>query len=478
MEDQSGARLRRCRGSSPTERHDAVHQDRQVIPFYPAMTSHASDAASASYAGARFAAGPARGSKPDRGSKPARGFKGSKRRIPRVSSNPHEAEAGTSPSGGAIQQAGEVRSTAIESLRALAALAVLEGHVFGQVHSYGAGDFSSFFNRALFGGGFGVFLFFALTGYLLYRPFARRDFGGGRALRYGQYAANRAFRILPLYYVVLVVYVIAFDHGGSFSTLWRSAIFFENFYPGTLSHVDGVMWSLVVEVQFYVLLPFLAAGLRRFAGGSLRLAAIAVGAIGVLSELFRVTTVTLAHSVDPRWEYSLPTTFVFFTSGMLIALTQTARTESRPSWLRGLVARGDAWIIAGIALWCAAVWRYDLDVLLVPASFLVVGSVVLPASRGIAARVLEWRPLATLGLASYSLYLWHFPIVEHLDLGPGLAHSYVGMLAVMVPLCCAVALLSYATVEAPFLRFRRSWSAAARTRSARTVVPSPRSESA
>ena len=303
-----------------------------------------------------------------------------------------------------------------------------------------------------------MYLFFALTGYLLYRPFARRDFASGRSLRYGRYAANRAFRILPLYYVVLVVYLLVFDHGGASTTWWRSALFLENFFPATLNHVDGVMWSLVVEMQFYVLLPFLAIVIKRLSGGSVRFAVLGVAAIGLVSELIRLGTVTLPATIDLRWEYSLPSTFVFFTSGMILALLQTSLGDRQVDWLPGVARRSGAWLAAGIALWCVVAWRYDLDVLLVPGAFLVVGAVVMPIHRGLSVRVLEWRPLAMLGVASYSLYLWHFPIVSHLGLG-SVGRNYFGSLAITAPLCCAVALVSYAVVEAPFLRLRRSWSA-------------------
>jgi peptidoglycan/LPS O-acetylase OafA/YrhL len=74
--------------------------------------------------------------------------------------------------------------------------------------------------------------------------------------------------------------------------------------------------------------------------------------------------------------------------------------------------------------------------------------------------VLEWRPLAMLGIASYSLYVLHVPIVNKLA-GTSLASfGAAGLLRfalVAVPLCCAVALISYAIIERPFLRLRRRW---------------------
>ncbi|MHB8682557.1 MAG: acyltransferase family protein [Acidimicrobiales bacterium] len=359
----------------------------------------------------------------------------------------------------------------MESLRALAALGVLEGHVFATSRGYGAGLYDSFLHRTLLGGGSGVFLFFTLTGYLLYRPFARRDFAGGDQVNVRRYAANRVFRILPLYYVVLVAYVVAFDHGGSFTTWWRSLLFVENVFPQTLTHIDGVMWSLATEVQFYVLLPVFAYVMGRATAGSARRSAGILVGIGLAAEAIRLVTVTLPHAPSLGWKYSLPSTFVYFVPGMVLAVIETGWPGFR-SRLRGWSRHGSAWFVASLPLWLIVMWRYDLDVLIVPATFLMVGGVVLPLERGAVTRALEWRPLAALGVASYSLYLWHFPIVNHVGSASWAPHGYLPLLVVCAVLNCAVALVSYRVVEAPFLRLRRAWSAPARMPTNELVVES------
>src|SRR3954452_2209266 len=101
--------------------------------------------------------------------------------------------------GAGVTQAGELRSARIESLRAIAALGVLLGHQF--VVSEGL-RFDTYWHKLIMGGGFGVDLFFALTGYLLFWPFARRWLADGPPVNLRRYALNRALRILPLYYVV------------------------------------------------------------------------------------------------------------------------------------------------------------------------------------------------------------------------------------------------------------------------------------
>lgn len=370
--------------------------------------------------------------------------------------------------GRTIDQAGESRSATVESLRALAALGVLEGHVFGSSRGYGAAAHANYLDRFLLGGGFGVFLFFALTGYLLYRPFARRDFAQGDQVVFSRYAANRAFRILPLYYTVLIIYLTVIDRG-SVSTWLRSVFFLQNFYPQTLSHVDGVMWSLVVEVQFYVLLPFLALLLARVSAGSPWICGGLLLAVGGLSEMVRLVTVTMRNAADIRWEYSLPSTFVFFVTGMLLALLETQLAAGARS-RRLANSRSTAWFLASLPFWLVVMWNYNLDILVVPATFLMLGSMVLPLRRGQIHRFMEWKPLAALGVASYSLYLWHFPLVSHIAASSWAPHGYWALMAICVPVSIAVAALSYRLVEAPFLRLRRSWSATSPAPGRRTMA--------
>jgi peptidoglycan/LPS O-acetylase OafA/YrhL len=119
---------------------------------------------------------------------------------------------------------------------------------------------------------------------------------------------------------------------------------------------------------------------------------------------------------------------------------------------------GNTWLLASLPLWLLTFWRYDLDAVAALASFLVVGSAALPLRRGRLVRGLDWRPLAVLGTASYSLYLWHMPIVQEVAGARWSPTGFLPLLAILLPLCIAVALVSYLAIESPFLRLRRSWS--------------------
>jgi peptidoglycan/LPS O-acetylase OafA/YrhL len=356
-----------------------------------------------------------------------------------------------------VRQAGERRSARIESLRALAALGVLLGHAYGWSHHW-QGVYATFPGRVLMSGGFGVFLFFALSGYLLFLPFVRAAFSAFDRIDLRRYAINRAVRILPLYYVVIGTYLVIHDQGVG-AQWWKFLLFLESFGASTVARVDPPAWSLVVEVQFYVLLPLFAWLVARIAGRSLARAAMFVGALGVIALIVRVVTVTSDDTVTAVWRYSLPATCVFFFPGLLLALLRVHMDNHQRSWESArLVGSSTTWLVSGVALWLVSAYRYDLDNLMLPASALLLGACALPLRQRRPVRLLDARVLAALGTASYSLYLWHGPIIESMSKASWMPGGFVPLAAVGAVVCCLIALVSYRVVEAPFLRLRRTWS--------------------
>lgn len=358
-----------------------------------------------------------------------------------------------------VTQAGERRSSRIESLRALAALAVVLCHGWGYTNPV---SYASFHARVIIGAGTeGVDVFFALTGFLIFLPLARRHFAGGPAVDLRGYLRNRALRILPLYYVVLVT-VAAID-GVALATVLRFAWFGENFRDALVARaIDGPMWSLVVELHFYLLLPAFAWLLARLARGSaLRAAVVLLLLVGLSVWFYEVQGGPHALTyVD-----SLPACFQYFVPGMLLALARV-RLEGRPPprWSAHPLARADVMLLAGLGLMVVPFLALSLDLRLLPvaalAALLIVGAVTLPVRATGASRLLELRVLAWLGVVSYSLYLWHWPLMNWLP-KPGLS-GYGGwllFLAYALPVCVLAAFLSFAGIESPALRLRRRWFA-------------------
>jgi peptidoglycan/LPS O-acetylase OafA/YrhL len=344
-----------------------------------------------------------------------------------------------------VVQAGESRLARLESVRALAALGVLVGHCYGIPRGFVPS--SSIPGRIVGSGFWGVFVFFALTGYLMTRPLLAAAYGGPPAdlLRYTR---NRALRVLPLYYVVLAVVLVVQHHGGDVTTWLRFGLFLENYGTTPAEVVDGPMWSLVVEVQFYALAPVLVWLLAKTTR-DLRVA-------GLLLLAFAAVTLTVHQLVEPRSlnvQRSLPLELFWFTPGMLLAWLQL----SRPTWLRGLLGRSDAWAAGAVLAWAVAVHRGLPDIAVAVASFLLLAACVLDLRDGVTRWLLDRRLLAAVGTISYGIYLWHIPVLIELH-RQGTPNAFGRLLLGTLPLSLLLAAASYRLVEAPFLRLRRRWS--------------------
>ncbi len=317
----------------------------------------------------------------------------------------------------------------VQGLRALAVGVVVLDHV-------GVG--------LLEGGFVGVDVFFVVSGFLITTLLLRELVEDGR-VRIGAFYARRARRILPAATVVLAAVVVA-------STLllpltravrvgvdvvWASLFvgnvrlaregtdyFTADLPPSPVQH----FWSLAVEEQFYVVWPaalaLLAAGVvwrsRRRDGrppgaGQARVADRVLGPVSVLVVLAWVASfawsVLLTRAEPSAAYFSTPARAWELATGALLALA-AARGLRLPARGRALVATSGLAAIAAAALaygpgtpfpgWQAAV------PVLGTAAVLAAGDA--GRAHG-AARLLTWRPATWLGDISYSLYLWHWPVV-------------------------------------------------------------------
>ncbi|MDQ6605106.1 MAG: acyltransferase [Actinomycetota bacterium] len=372
-------------------------------------------------------------------------------------------------SGTQITQAGERRSARVESLRAIAAVSVLASHAF--VYGYGVSPVTvqTYWHRVFLEGGFGgVDLFYALSGYLLFWPMARSAFATHEPVDLRRYALNRVVRILPLYYTVLVVLLVVQNHGGSVSQWWHFGLFAENFSTSSIFTVDAPMWTLAIEVQFYIALPLLAWLLVSLARGSRARTGLLLLGLAVASVVLYEVAATHRSPSLFIWQYSLPSVFFFFVAGMLLALLRVGWLERPPRWLQGWAGRSDLWVAASLPLWLLACYRGTYQPVAAIAAMLIIGSCVMPLRRGAFVRLTELRPLSRLGLSSYSLYLWQAPVLivlaggavtggGKLELIPTPAHL-AKMLVLGLLITVPLALASYALIEAPPLRLRRRWA--------------------
>ncbi|MBJ7329998.1 MAG: acyltransferase [Solirubrobacteraceae bacterium] len=392
------------------------------------------------------------------------------------------------------------RLTGVEGLRAIACTLVLIGHVqwMGHAEPYSAGRFTALlwaFTPT------GLILFFVLSGFLLYRPFASSIVLGYAFPEPRRFLVNRFWRIAPAYVAILVAVGLvlglavtsadalfvggstgqATDMGGAIGRLDDPGLIVANLLLIQNYHPDGVLtgigpaWTLGVEVAFYLTLPVLAVAAARLGRGrrlrdrvlaSLVPAAILLG-LGLAGK--GLAAATASAGTDPRdqwgqtWHAVLERSFLtwadMFAFGMVAAVVVTLVREGR---LQRLQVRHVTRVTVGSATVMLAVLssvrlpETVQSVLLAAVLAGVVLAVGMPsASPTRSRRALDWRPVVYVGVVSYSVYLWHMPIiglVRRYDLSLAGRPGFIVTVMMVFTLSVAVAAVTYRYVEGPGLR--------------------------
>jgi peptidoglycan/LPS O-acetylase OafA/YrhL len=377
-----------------------------------------------------------------------------------------------------------VRFPLFDSLRAIAALAIVGTHAAFFAGAYGDGSAVAPYAARL---EVGVTVFFLISGFLLYRPFVASRIAGEHAPAAGPYAWRRFLRIVPAYWVALTITVLWIGTDGVFTgsgipTFYGLA---QSYRESTISGGITQAWSLTVELAFYAFLPLYAALMRRLPArderGRFRTEAIGLVAIAAVAVVWKVAFLAGGDpdkvKITPGL-IALPAYLDQFALGMGMAVLSVwvARRGELPRWLSPLDRfPGIAWGAALVACWAVST-RVGLDGrFFEPFSrlqylerhwlFALVGlGLILPAvfgdqSRGAVRRVLANRVLLWIGLVSYELYLWHTAALAQLaEWHSGAAeiiHSYAWWLAGGVAFGLALAAASYYLVERPILRLKR-----------------------
>jgi len=311
------------------------------------------------------------------------------------------------------------------------------------------------------GGYVGVDVFFVISGFLMTSRLSRMLTERGR-ISFGEFYASRIRRILPVAFVVLLATLIAsavVAPSLRFLGIAQDAVATALYVPNILFAVQGTTylgahdaspyqhyWSLGVEEQFYLIWPLLLAGVWLLVRRSVpRLAAvIAVVVVVSLAACIVLTTVS-----QPWAFFSLWTRAWELGIGGIVALL--GRRLLLPS---GPWAAAVGWI--GLAAVVFAALRYT-DSTVFPGRAAVVpvlGTAVViwagsRASRGDPTLLLGTRPFRFIGDISYSIYLWHWPllIIPTIALGSQPSLRWRLLLAAVA---IGLAVLSYRLVERPF----------------------------
>lgn len=394
---------------------------------------------------------------------------------------------------------------ALEGLRAVASLGIIGTHVAFQTgHDVGA-----LWERMLGRFDFFVAVFFTLSGFLLWRShrggrggvvWRRRGKGaaapgapgapgapaattapgapGTVAAGWAKYYRKRAARILPAYWVLVVVVLVVLPVGDGanlrtwLTNLTLTQVFFANSLHGGLTH----LWSLSVEVAFYVALPVFAIALRGLDPAGRQGARIAalVG-LSVLSFGWAWLPLPYPDGVNPHIQPAAY--FSWFAAGMILAEVESLAGSPSPR-ARAALARIQAaarvrWVWIGVAVGALALAAWMGPEGLVELTHweflrrtwcgLVFGAAIIgPWALAPESRVLTTPVMQALGRWSYGIFLWHmamlsvaFPLLGVRIFDGHLVAVWLTTVALTIPMAAA----SYALVEEPARRWLgRVWA--------------------
>lgn len=306
-------------------------------------------------------------------------------------------------------------------------------------------------------GWFGVQIFFVISGMVLALPYAAHYFEGGRKPELKRYFRRRLIRIETPYFITLTFfYLLGITlYGNPISkelSNYLAGLLYAHtlFYDGALNPVLTVAWTLEVEIQFYLLAPFLCRLLAIQATPNRRI--ILLGSIFLSTYFSGWMSQLIPSSI---WGHSIVGQLSYFLVGILLADLYINEWQNKP-----LQKLTKVWDIVGCVAWplCFVVTEYSPWVDWRPIMLLIAFTAVLRGHYLRAVFSLKW--VTTIGAMCYTLYLFH-SFFFHSILKPHLFDPYICMTpgdwpynylimflmsALTIPLCGLVFLL----VEKPF----------------------------
>lgn len=343
------------------------------------------------------------------------------------------------------------RVAGLDGLRALAALAVMAYHLG---------------LRAAGGGGVGVDWFFVLSGFLV-TSVLQGELDRTERVDLGRFFRRRLDRLVPAMAAMLVTIlaVIALVQRSLLADAGRealsAALYVSNMTDFGADDTNEFFlhtWTLSLEMQFYLLLPFLLIAVRA-RGWSERTQVRACLGVAVLCATTRAVGANVFDEMPLL--ISLPIFDLdrfLFGIALAIVLRSDGFARTKKVLAQSALAAA-AFVVCAVDVYVGQFWADGYqslhNLVICPAIALVIGHVMV-SEHSVLARSLAWRPLAAIGLISYSLYLWHFPIFELLSDGVVLDGYDIWRNAAKLPVSFGAAWLSYTVLERPIMRRRRA----------------------
>ena len=309
----------------------------------------------------------------------------------------------------------------VDGLRFVAITGVLVSHLLmnflvktgriagvGEIETLDAGVCERFLITVLLNGTLGVQLFFVISGFILGMPFARAHFGVRPMVKLRAYFLRRLTRLEPPYIICLVLLFSAAvwmgreSFAGLLPHLLASILYLHNAIYGEYSRVNGVAWTLEIEVQFYLLAPLLAS-VFRIGSKAFRRAVLCASILGL-------SAMVALLPYYSRFSLSLGVYLQYFLVGFLLADIYISDWRNNPQtrWW------GDFGVLGFAALCIWVVTRQRELLWLMPVGMFAMTWFVFQAR--FLRRLLNAWPIVIIGGMCYTIYLYHFSLM--LVVGP------------------------------------------------------------
>lgn len=351
-----------------------------------------------------------------------------------------------------VARTGTGRVVGIDALRMLAALAVFVCHVHGYWPP--TEDLPAKLPQFMELLAHGVDVFIVLSGFVLTLPFAANE-----PILIANFLKRRALRLLPPYYVALLLAAIlamgplwswVVAQPASVSDLAWYAAMLQTFNPAVIGTINGSLWSVALDAQLYLLFPFALMLVRKQRAGWLIGGAVVVSLTADLIGATRAFGMVGAMLTD---DHGLFSRFVQFAAGVVCAVWVRRHRPARAATI--IVVAGASAVLAAVVQ-TYALLPIGANVLwAIPsaATVLLIASHVGPA--------LARTPLERFGKASYSFYLIHQPVLlvaAHLVLTWWALGAWAALgvaMTVVLLITAGLAFLLYRGVERPCHEFGR-----------------------
>jgi peptidoglycan/LPS O-acetylase OafA/YrhL len=352
----------------------------------------------------------------------------------------------------------------IEGLRFIAIFLVLIQHLSERMLRFKTENLqaSSFDEQASFlvsRGTIGVFLFFAISGFIISLPMLKRS-SSNPLEGYGQYLQKRFWRIEAPYLIWMSIFALVFlvkMTSESQDLFWHylaSITYLHNILYQDYSIINPVAWSLEIEIQFYLMAPFLVWSINQIPG-SIRKMTILFGTILLI--------LALQYQFN-WWHFPVKATLLgqlqHFLVGILMAMWYQQHRESlKKSYLYDFI-----FVIALLVM--AYTWTTELTKNLLFTVALIL--LFISAFRSIiVARFLRMDWIVIIGGMCYTIYLVHLPLLEglirvtrYLSIGTSYLPNLGLQMLLQLPLIGLISLIGYILIEKPFMQFQRNgWNA-------------------